>query len=140
MTEKRKQETEENKQRHAEHSVWKWIDATAGLTLVTFALGTTAYRAITEESTPPILEISVDSIVPTADGYLVKFRVKNTGNQTAAALTIEGSLKLGEESVETSTTTLNYAPANSQREGGLFFTKPPQEFDLQIRPLGYGKP
>ena len=140
MAEKSKNK-KENRGRQREITVWEWIIAGVGLILVVAALGTTAYRAVTEESTPPIIEISIiEPVVPMANGYLVKFQVKNTGTQTAASLTVEGSLNRGGESVETSTTTLNYAPANSRREGGLFFTKNPNEFELNIRALGYEKP
>jgi len=133
-------EKKENQERQKETPVWEWIIAAVGLILVVAALGTTLYRAVTEESTPPILEINIEAVHAANNGYLVEFRIKNTGNQTAAALTIEGELKRGEESVETSTATLTYAPANSQREGGLFFTKNPNEFELKIRALGYEKP
>ncbi|MFN2413136.1 MAG: hypothetical protein ABR535_08825 [Pyrinomonadaceae bacterium] len=134
--------SENKKAETREHPVpfWEWIIAAFGLLLVLGAIGTTLYRAAFEESTPPILEFIVDEIQPTAKGYLVRFRVKNTGSQTAAGLAIEGSLRRGEESVETSTASLTYAPANSQREGGLFFTKNPSEFDLLIRATGYEKP
>ncbi len=140
MAEETLKNKEENQGRQRKTPVWEWIIAAIGLILVVSAIGTTLYRAVTEESTPPILEISVDLIVPTANGYLAEFRVKNTGNQTAAALTIEGELKQGEESVETSTASLAYVPANSHREGGLFFTKNPNDFEFQIRVLGYEKP
>ena len=140
MAEEKSESKEENQRRQKETPVWEWIIAAIGLILVVAATGTTLYRAVTEKSTPPILEFSVEAIVPTANGYLVEFRVKNTGNQTAAGLTVEGELKRGEESVETSTATLAYAPANSQREGGLFFTKNPNDFELNIRALGYEKP
>ncbi|MGI8639900.1 MAG: TIGR02588 family protein [Pyrinomonadaceae bacterium] len=140
MAEEKSENKEENQERHKKTPVWEWIVAAVGLILVVGSLGLTLYRAVIEESTPPILAISVEEIVPTPNGYLVKFRVKNTGNQTAAALTIEGELKRGAESVETSTASLAYAPANSEREGGLFFTKNPNEFELNIRALGYEKP
>lgn len=140
MAEEKSENKEKNQGRQRETPVWEWIIAAFGLILVVAATGTTLYRAVTEESTPPILEFSVEAIVPTANGYLVEFRVKNTGNQTAAGLAIEGELKRGEESVETSTATLAYAPANSQREGGLFFTKNPSDFELNIRASGYEKP
>jgi len=135
-----KSENKEIRERPKQTPVWEWIIAAVGLILVVAALGTTLYRAVTEESTPPILEISVEAIQPNANGYLVKFRVKNTGNQTAAGLTIEGELKRGEESAETSSATLAYTPANSQREGGLFFSKNPNEYKLEIRAKGYEKP
>lgn len=120
--------------------VVEWIFATAGLILVVAAIGTTFYRALTETSSPPILEINVVKSVPTAHGYLIEFRVTNSSNQTAAGLTIEGTLKKGQEIEETSTTTLTYAPANSVRYGGLYFSKNPNDFELQMRALGYEKP
>ena len=141
MTEK--SENRETRERPKKTPVWEWIIAAVGFILVVAALGTTLYRAVIEESTPPILEISVEAIVPTANGYLVNFSVKNNGNQTAAGLTVEGELKTdaeGAESVETISATLAYAPANSRREGGLFFSKNPNEYRLEIRAKGYEKP
>jgi len=138
-----KSENKEKRERPKKTPVWEWIIAAVGFILVVAALGTTLYRAVIEESTPPILEISVEAIVPTANGYLVNFSVKNNGNQTAAGLTVEGELKTdaeGAESVETSSATLAYAPANSRREGGLFFSKNPNEYKLEIRAKGYEKP
>lgn len=148
MTEKKSEENEksgsaneeEDHPRRKKTTIWEWAIAALGLMLVASALGVTLYRAISEESTPPRLEIKVRSIEPAAGGYLVTFEVKNTGNQTAAALTVEGELKNGAESVETSSATLTYAPANSRREGGLFFAKNPNEYKLELRAKGYEKP
>ena len=140
MAEEKAKNKEKNRARQKETPVWEWIIAAFGLVLVVVAIGIIAYRAATKESTPPILEISDYSIVSVNKGYLVKFRVKNSGSQTAAALMVEGTLKQGEKSVETSTATLTYAPAYSEREGGLFFNNNPNEFEIQIRALGYEKP
>lgn len=120
--------------------IWEWMIAGLGLILVLASISLTLYRAFTEESTPPILAIRIDSISPTEGGFLVRFSVKNTGNQTAADLNIEGVLKNGEKIEETSTMALTYAPANSNRQGGLLFTKNPSELDLQIRAMGYSVP
>ena len=135
-SEDKKQEQDERK----ETPVWEWIIAVAGLILVVGAVGLTFYRAMTEDKTPPQLKIEVDSIEPNGSGYLVKFTVKNTGNQTAAAVAVEGELKTETETVETSGATVTYSPANSKRRGGLFFTKDPQQFQLQIRVTGYEEP
>jgi len=120
--------------------VWEWIIAALGLVLVAGAIGTMFYRAMTEEATPPNLAFTVDSIETVNRGFLVKFSVANTGNQTAVGLTAEGVLKNGERNEETSTATLSYVPANSRRQGGLFFSANPEEYDLQIRALGYEQP
>lgn len=123
-----------------ETPIWEWIIAAIGLVLVFVVIGSALHRAVIEDSTPPLLEFTVEAVKPAANGYLVEFLVKNTGNQTAAALAVEGQLKKGEEVVETSTVTLTYAPARSVRQGGLYFMKNPNEFELQIRALGYEKP
>ncbi len=119
---------------------WEWIVAAVGLILVLGTIGLTLHRAMTEESTPPKLEIVVDSQQPSGDGYLVRFTVKNSGDQTAAAVAIEGELKNGADTAETSSATLTYSPAHSIRHGGLYFTKNPQNFNLQIRATGYEEP
>lgn len=139
MAEEKSEDKEEQDERK-ETPVWEWIIAVAGLILVFGAVGLTFYRATTEDNTPPQLKIEVDSTEPNGSGYLVKFTVKNTGNQTAAAVAVEGELKTETETVETSGATLTYSPANSKRRGGLFFTKDPQQFQLQIRVTGYEEP
>lgn len=130
----------ENEQRHAEPPVWEWIIAGAGLILVIGAIGFMLYEAMTEKSAPPNFTVSVDSINPASDGYHVKFRVKNTGDQTAADVAIEGQLRQGAEIIETNTVTLNYLPSDSEREGGFVFSKNPHEYELKLRAKSYEKP
>lgn len=132
----------EGKSKSSEKKIpfWEWVIAGAGLILVIASVGTAFYRAVTEDPTPPNFVFSVNSIEQTGGGYVVKFSVANSGNETAAALTVEGTLKDGEESAETSTAAFAYAPANSVRQGGLLFTKNPNDFRLQIRALGYEQP
>lgn len=120
---------------------WEWLIAAAGFILVVGAIGFTLYRAMSEDKTPPKLTIKYDAPVPSGDGWLVKFRVTNTGNQTAAAVTVEGELKSEDGGTETGTATLVYSPANSERGGGLYFTKNPQPPSaLKIRVTGYEEP
>jgi uncharacterized protein (TIGR02588 family) len=80
------------------------------------------------------------SIVPAQNGYLVQFHAVNQGGSTAAGVVIGGELRRDAETIESSHTTLNYLPANSERGGGLFFTHDPRQFDLQMRALGYEEP
>lgn len=135
-------EKPENKEQQKPRTIrlWEWIVAAAGMTVVLGAIGVSVFRAFTEESTPPSLVVRVDSISPTQGGFLVRFSVINTGNQTAAGLQIEGELRDASTVVESSSMTLTYAPANSSREGGLFFTRNPEELNLSIRPTGYSVP
>ena len=84
--------------------------------------------------------MQVDSTLPTRNGYLVKFRAVNNGGSTVEGLTIEGTLRNGSETVETSDTVLEWVPAHSEREGGLFFTSDPRQHQLQLRAKGYENP
>ncbi len=82
----------------------------------------------------------MDTITPTSNGYLVEFLAINQGETTAKGLIIEGQLTEGGQEVEKSETTLDYIPARSEREGGLFFTENPEQFEMQLRALGYEEP
>ena len=130
----------DQKQKHADPPLSEWIVAALGLLLVSGAIGFLVYKAIKEENSPPNLSVSVESISPAEKGFLVKFRIKNAGDQTAADVKIEGELKSGEQTIEKSEMTVTYSPSHSEREGGLFFTKDPQQYQLELRPKGYEKP
>jgi len=134
------EKSENNQARDKVIPFWEWVISAVGLILVVGAVGSTFYRAAFKESTPPNLSITSEPAQPSGDGFIVRFRVKNTGSQTASAVNIEGELKSGGETIETGSATLTYAPAHSERHGGLYFTKNPQQFDLQIRATGYQEP
>ena len=121
-------------------SLLEWIFAAIGVLVVTSALGFLIYRGATKSDTPPVIRVEVESVTKTGENFLVNFRVHNTGDTTAADLTIEGELKNGEKAEETSDVTMSYVPAQSTRRGGLFFMKDPHQFQLQIRAKGYELP
>lgn len=123
-----------------ESSLLEWITAAIGLIIVLGALGFLIYRGAMKGDAPPNLKVEVESVTKTGENYLVKFRVANTGEMTAAAVTIEGELKNGEKTEEASDTSLTYVPMQSTRRGGLIFTKNPNEFKLEIRAKGYEQP
>ncbi len=118
----------------------EWIVAGIGLILVVGAIGFMLYQAVSSTSAPPVIEIKVESAVANKTGYLVVFEARNTGEQTASNVAIEGEIKNGDESVEKSGVAMDYIPSHSVRKGGLYFTKNPQPFDLQVRAEGYEKP
>jgi uncharacterized protein (TIGR02588 family) len=98
------------------------------------------YEAVADESSPPDVTVHVDSILPTRNGYLVKFRAVNEGGSTAEGLTVEGVLRNGTETLENSHTVIEYVPAHSEREGGLFFASDPRQYQFQLRAKGYENP
>lgn len=119
---------------------WEWILAGIGVLLVVGVIAAMIHRGVTHNDRPQSFEVTVTSVNPSAGGYLAKFRVRNTGTQTAAAVEIEGKLNRGSQEVESATANITYVPGNSEREGGLFFKNDPSKFDLQLRATGYEKP
>jgi uncharacterized protein (TIGR02588 family) len=118
----------------------EWVIASLGIVVLALALGFILYQAINKDSGPPRLSVSVESIERSGNGYRVDFIVTNTGPETAASVVIEGELSKGGQSMETSTATLAYAPANSIRRGGIYFTHDPDQHELKIRAAGFEKP
>ena len=120
--------------------LWMWGIGLVGLVLVLGSIGFALYEAAAGDSSPPDVTVHVQEILPAQDGFLVEFRVVNEGGTTAAGLTIEGELRNGTEIVEASDTTVEYVPSHSEREGGVFFTRDPRQYELQLRAKGYETP
>lgn len=120
--------------------MWMWGIAVLGLALVALSIGFMLYKGAAAEASHADITVQVDSTLATRNGYLVKFRAVNTGGSTVEGLTIEGTLRNGSETLETSDTVLEWVPAHSEREGGLFFTSDPRLHQLQLRAKGYENP
>ena len=119
---------------------WMWATAFLGFVLVFGSIAFMLYEAAAGDSSPPDVAVHVESILPMRNGFLVRFRVINEGGSTAEGVAIEGELRNGVEHLETSDTTIEYVPSHSEREGGLFFSADPRQYDLRIRAKGYEKP
>lgn len=120
--------------------VWMWGIAVLGLALVLGSIVFMLYEAVAGDSSPPNVTVRLDSVRPTQDGFLIEFRAVNEGGTTAEGLTVEGVLRSGTESVETSSTTIKHVPSHSERAGGLFFKSDPRQYEVQLRAKGYEKP
>ena len=119
---------------------WMWCIAILGLALVTGSITFMLYEAAAGDSSPPDITLHVDATLQIRNGYLVKFRAVNEGGSTAEGVTVEGVLRNGTDVMETNTTVLEYVPAHSEREGGLFFTSDPRQYQMQLRAKGYENP
>lgn len=139
MKEDEKKNSESLKNR-SQAPVLEWLAAAIGLMLVSASIGFLLYSAIVKENTPPDLNITAETVTKTEKGYLVKISLENKGGTNASQVTVEGKLKKGDEDMETSSMTFAYAPSHSKKEGGLIFAKNPQEFQMELRALGYENP
>ena len=104
------------------------------------SVGFMLYQQFVEDRTPPRVAIEIEAVVPSSDGYVVIIGVTNRGNAVASGLVIEGVLSDTSSAVETSTITIDYVSSGSHRQAGLYFTRDPGRFNLQIRPKGYVDP
>ena len=119
---------------------WEWIVAYIGLALVLGSIGFMLYQAIAGDPSPPQVVVRTETVRALNHGYLVQIRAINEGGSAAANVSVEGMLTDHNGPVEVSQTTLDYVPARSYRQGGLFFTHDPQRFRLQLRAVGYTEP
>lgn len=121
------------------NSVLEYVIAAVGLLLVAAAIGFLGYEAFTGGNAPPNVSIEVIRVTRSSGGYLVTLAVRNTGDETAAELGIEGTVARPSQEPETSDVTFDYLPPDSVREGGLFFTHNPKGA-LTLRVLGFREP
>lgn len=121
-------------------SAWEWTVAALGALLVFAAIGFMLSEALTEPDTPPIIKVSIETIIQTEYGYIVQFRAYNHGQQTAARLVVDGELKSDTGTVEKAQVTIDYLPSESGRTAALLFTNDPREYTVEIKPRGYDRP
>lgn len=133
-------QNEENQNKKQDTPILEWITAIIGLILVIGAIGFVLYNAFNTKNLPPDLIVVKENIKQVKTGYLVEFKVKNAGNQTASSVVIEGSLVQNGKPIETDEITLDYVPSDSERKGGLYFSKNPDAFELELRAKGYEEP
>lgn len=122
-------------------SRWEWVAAALGAALVLASIGYMARQALTQPQGPAAVAVELSGIAAVEGGYVARIRVANRGHTTASAVDIEGELRDANGSpVEKSTTTLDYLSPASNREGGLFFTRDPARYRLDLRATGYMRP
>lgn len=119
---------------------WEWVVAGLGLILFVATLGYLVYDALARRPAAASPEIRVSAVERQGSRFLVRLRVRNAGNATAAGLRISGVLRRDGQVVERSEMELEHLPGESSREGGLFFTHDPSRLDLELRAEGFHKP
>jgi uncharacterized protein (TIGR02588 family) len=118
----------------------EWVDAGVGALLVVGALGALVSDSVDNEIAAPAITLEVDTVIPTAANYVVKVRAKNRGDETAAAVVIEGVLMQGDAQIERSELVLDYLPRRSSRMVGLIYGNDPRAYSLALRAVGYQVP
>lgn len=111
-----------------------------GALLAMATLGIIVWDGIKDEGRPALVTVTADEVHEHEGGFVLEVVASNSGDETAADLLVEGSLKQGDQVVETSEATFDYVPSRSQRRGGLTFENDPRLFELKLQAKGYVEP
>ena len=121
-------------------SAMEWIVSALGAILVCVMIGSTLYQGVRSTSPYPEVSVEVEHVENLAAGYHVVFNAQNTGDATAAQVTIQGQLIRDGLSIETVSVTLDFVPAQSEARGGMLFENNAGELELKIRAVSYTDP
>lgn len=127
-------------ERQSKPHSFEWVVGGLSGILVAAMIGFILYDAISGSTRRPDITVVVGQVAATGGGFRVGFRALNRGDVTAAHIDIEGQLRRGEHTLETSKVTLDYLPPHSERTGGLFFRNDPGQYRLQLGAKGYSEP
>lgn len=119
---------------------WERVVAFLGLLLVLGSLGYLLYQGIWGSHTPPDIVVEPYGILDSGEDYLVRFKARNLGGKTAAEVKITGTLSRNGQQIEQSEATVDYVPAGSEQQGGLYFRSDPRQSQLEFRASGYREP
>ena len=117
----------------------EWVVSGIGLILVGATVGYMLFAAFTKDHSPPDIQVDLISVVPLRQGYLAQFRATNHGDQSASGVQITGVHGEG-PGAEESEAMIDFLPAQSEKRGGLFFSREPSPASLSMRASGYQEP
>lgn len=95
------------------------------------------YEGVTRTGGEPVLSLHIARLLDREEGHSVVVTVRNEGHATAADVKIAGMLA-GDPLVRQ--VTLDYAPAQSEREITLMFALPVRKEALDLQVLGFVDP
>jgi len=119
----------------------EWVASGIGLLLTLSMLALLLREALSGEAGQlPAIDVAIRRIAPAGSGFVVEIEAVNRSGGTAAGVEIEGQLKSGGASIETSSAVIDYVPGHSRRSGGLFFREDPRRHQIEVRALGFQTP
>lgn len=119
---------------------WERVVALLGLLLVLASLGFLLYQGLWGDNSPPDVVIELEAILSSGEDYLVRFKARNLGGETAAGVQVTGTLRQSGREIEKAETVIDYVPAGSEQSGGLYFSNDPGTAELELRASGYRIP
>jgi len=122
-------------------SPWHLATAAIGLVLLLATIAFLVRDGVVRRRTPyPALGVSVDTVVATAGGTVVRVRVRNDGGVAAANVRVEGVLHGARGVEERAETAVDFVPPGAPREAGLVFAADPRAGRLDVRATAFDIP
>jgi uncharacterized protein (TIGR02588 family) len=121
-------------------SLIEWFVAIIGGLILLATVSFLVMEGLTRQEGPPQITFEAGRVEAVNGGYVVPFTARNQGYSTASALEITARLVQGGAVVEESRATIDHVPEQSVRRGGVFFSRNPEQFELQLRAAGYSSP
>jgi uncharacterized protein (TIGR02588 family) len=118
----------------------EWVVFGVGLLLVLGTLGYLAYEGATMGDAPPSIEVRLGTPEQSTHNYIVPVTVINHGDRTAEGVTVEVSMKSGNNEEERGEIVIAFLPRKARREGWVTFRQNPSGAELKARVLGYENP
>jgi uncharacterized protein (TIGR02588 family) len=107
--------------------ILQWTMAVLGAVVTLTAIGIVVWEAV-QPTASPALSARIVEIQSTDAGHVATIRVQNDGDQTAAAVDIEGVL--GDQ---TATASLDYVPGHGHAKAYLRFDADPRPASVSVK-------
>lgn len=119
----------------------EWAVFILGLLLTLGILGYLTYQSLTYTIGTPQLVLDYSHEPGTYEPNRYRVVLRNTGHETAEAVTIELALRRNGQVLERAELDIDFCPRESQREGWMSFSTTPLPTDtIQARVVSYEKP
>lgn len=113
--------------RRSGYPVLQWCAAAVGLAVTLTAIGVVLWEALQPPSLST-LTARIEDSAATPTGHVARIRVFNHGDETAAAVEVEGTI--GDE---VSQVTIDYVPGHGHADGHLQFEADPRGAEVRVR-------
>ncbi len=107
--------------------VLQWVMAAIGAVVTLSAVGIVVWEAL-QPAAPPALSARIVAVETTPAGHVAEIKVVNDGDDTAAAVDIEGVL--GDQ---TATASLDYVPGHGHAKAYLRFDADPRAAAVSVK-------
>lgn len=134
------QSANESPDQPPERTLAEWVTFGIATTILLLIIGGVIYDWIATPPAPPVLTVRQKEDVRRENGqFYVHFEVENSGGETAEAVQVIGTLRVGEQEEE-GEQQIDFLSGGETAEGAFVFTRDPAAGELELRVASYKLP